>query len=613
MLGDWSKILVEDDQLEKKRKELSESNDIFEQNKSIYDSNKRIKQSNLDEEEQFFTDTSFLIKDKIKEMIISKFDTKKADSIFEKAENSQSMWLDFMIDHKHWRELIYELAEKYSDCLMLNFAIQRVSEAGYQREIASLSTASTFFPVFNKVLQQTLQSTFTMDDHQLENIMPELIKMCCHSQHTYFYSQILLNQLIKKQPKAYNLRNISHQLRNNAIQKDHNLVMKIHQCIDENLFHYKNLSQSLSNIFYTKKININELNKIEAEYREPPNDTISSNETTSSVSSNFYKSLIENENKSQEPQNIQTKRPSVKYLRDPLLLRLMIEDLFDPKKKIHQKNLCKYIYLISFATVVNGEIGEESQREKEEIDEIEKALHFSINLCKTNLFDQEFQKALPILTNHLRAYPIVSVGILYWVQLSLMENDTGKLSVSLPYILLLLRSNTFPFFYIFFIDSKILFRHICFYQSLQRDKIIQIIQESFEKERSSFDVLASANFRKKLLNTLLYVLRCGHVLPVLFSIKQLAFKHDSSLIRYFLGLLIQNIEPPYSELFVEKLLELISISMPSDLSSLQSWEEKALPFIKNIPQNLLQDKFSSLFNQIQSHFSKSSDKIKSLN
>ena len=39
---------------------------------------------------------------------------------------------------------------------MLNFAIQRISDAGHQTEIASLATASTNFGVFNRVLSHSL-------------------------------------------------------------------------------------------------------------------------------------------------------------------------------------------------------------------------------------------------------------------------------------------------------------------------------------------------------------------------------------------------------------------------------------------------------------------------
>ena len=37
-----------------------------------------------------------------------------------------------LIEYPTWRSLIYRLAEDYPDCLMLNFTIKLISDAGYQ-------------------------------------------------------------------------------------------------------------------------------------------------------------------------------------------------------------------------------------------------------------------------------------------------------------------------------------------------------------------------------------------------------------------------------------------------------------------------------------------------
>lgn len=65
-----------------------------------------------------------LIRETVRNTIVQKFDPKKADTIFEKADYSQSQWLDFMINDSQWRTLLYDLSENFTDCLMLNFAIQ---------------------------------------------------------------------------------------------------------------------------------------------------------------------------------------------------------------------------------------------------------------------------------------------------------------------------------------------------------------------------------------------------------------------------------------------------------------------------------------------------------
>lgn len=72
-----------------------------------------------------------LVEDHLKQMILKQFDPKKADSIFTD-EGETPGWLTEMIEHPTWRSLVYKLAEEYPDCLMLNFTIKLISDAGYQ-------------------------------------------------------------------------------------------------------------------------------------------------------------------------------------------------------------------------------------------------------------------------------------------------------------------------------------------------------------------------------------------------------------------------------------------------------------------------------------------------
>lgn len=87
----------------------------------------------------------------MKKEIIKSFDSNKADEIFKKYSKPPS-WLEFMITKQEWRDLIYQLSEKYPQSLMINYAIQRISESGHLSEIATVSTsAATTFRVFHRV------------------------------------------------------------------------------------------------------------------------------------------------------------------------------------------------------------------------------------------------------------------------------------------------------------------------------------------------------------------------------------------------------------------------------------------------------------------------------
>ena len=93
-----------------------------------------------------------LIEDHLKQLVLRHFDPKKADLIFTETEegtvrtiddyinmsvevdinavlmwcacNQTPSWLEEMISFSPWRELFYQLAEQYPNCLMLKFTIK---------------------------------------------------------------------------------------------------------------------------------------------------------------------------------------------------------------------------------------------------------------------------------------------------------------------------------------------------------------------------------------------------------------------------------------------------------------------------------------------------------
>lgn len=101
-----------------------------------------------------------MVENHLKEMILKTFDPKKADTIFTQDCETPG-WLTELIEHPTWRSLIYRLAEEYPDCLMLNFTIKLISDAGYQGEITSISTAAQQLEVFSRVLKTSIGSFLT--------------------------------------------------------------------------------------------------------------------------------------------------------------------------------------------------------------------------------------------------------------------------------------------------------------------------------------------------------------------------------------------------------------------------------------------------------------------
>ena len=99
--------------------------------------------------------------------------------------------------------LIHQLSEQHPSSLLLNFAIQQISESGlYTNEIAAVSTAASSFRVFHRVLHDALDRLAELDeqtlssDPQAQQHVADFKKMCCNTQYTYLYSQAVLTALI---------------------------------------------------------------------------------------------------------------------------------------------------------------------------------------------------------------------------------------------------------------------------------------------------------------------------------------------------------------------------------------------------------------------------------
>ncbi|KAI6203190.1 Negative elongation factor D [Aphelenchoides besseyi] len=134
-------------------------------------------------------------------MISKVFNADSADKIFE--GDSDIDWLPELITHRPWRKLIYELSEQNPQCLMLNFAVKLVSDAGFQHEISSVSTAAQQLDIFSRVFLSSVDQllrAFNYGENTkiFDNAFAELIRVACHSEHTYLYAQSILRVMTVK-------------------------------------------------------------------------------------------------------------------------------------------------------------------------------------------------------------------------------------------------------------------------------------------------------------------------------------------------------------------------------------------------------------------------------
>ncbi|CAB1353891.1 unnamed protein product [Coregonus sp. 'balchen'] len=135
------------------------------------------------------------VENHLKSLLIKHFDPQKADSIFT-VEGETPAWLEQMIAHTTWRDLFYKLAEAHPDCLMLNFTVKLISDAGYQGEITSVSTACQQLEVFSR-------------------------KMVCHGEHTYLFAQAMMSIMSQEEQGGSAMRRIGQEVQKSAHQRGH--------------------------------------------------------------------------------------------------------------------------------------------------------------------------------------------------------------------------------------------------------------------------------------------------------------------------------------------------------------------------------------------------------
>ncbi|CAI9717071.1 negative elongation factor D-like [Octopus vulgaris] len=439
----------------------------------------------------------------LKEMILKCFDPKKADSIFS-VEGEVPSWLAEMVEFSTWRTLFYKLAEEYPDCLMLNFTIKLISDAGYQGEITSVSTACHQIEVFSRVLRTSITTFLEGGEEALEKNLPEFTKMVCHGEHTYLYSQVLMQLLSQEIKGGSNLRRLCQELQKCA--NDRGLDVTPITMALSGAAAYPRACQALSCMLSRQSLN-------------PADITI------------LFKRYSEGN------------PPPVELIRVPAFLELLIEALFKPgSRTINREHKPKYIYLLAYAASVNDTYkkGVRKYVNKDELKPTVQALEKTQTLCSENKGSSELIADINTLFQCIR-FSVVAMGVLRWVDYTVSDKSYFKLNTDhTPLHLVLV--------------DEIVTSHMLLHQKAL-DLLIRLFEASYEE----LDVLVRLELKKTVLDRMVHVFSRGCVIPVVSYIRKCLEKQDTdiSLIRHFVTEVLDMITPPYTAEFVQLLLPLI--------------------------------------------------------
>lgn len=443
------------------------------------------------------------VENHLKSLLIKHFDPRKADSIFTE-EGETPAWLEQMIAHTTWRDLFYKLAEAHPDCLMLNFTVKLISDAGYQGEITSVSTACQQLEVFSRVLRTSLATILDGGEENLEKNLPEFAKMVCHGEHTYLFAQAIMSILSQEEQGGSAMRRIAQEVQRFAHEKGHD-VSQITLALGS-AASYPRACQALGAMLSKGALN-------------PADITV------------LYKMFTSMDS------------PPVELIRVPAFLDLFMQSLFKPGAKINQDHKHKYIHILAYAASV-VETWKKNKRvniNKDELKSTSKAIETVHNLCcNENKGASELVAELSTLYQCIR-FPVVAMGVLKWVDWTVSEPRYFQLQTDHTPVHLAL------------LDE------ISTCHQLLHPQVLQLLVKLFETEHSQLDVMEQLELKKTLLDRMVHLLSRGYVLPVVTYIRRCLEKLDTdiSLIRYFVTEVLDVIAPPYTADFVQLFLPIL--------------------------------------------------------
>lgn len=410
------------------------------------------------------TDVQQQVENHLHDMILKTFDPKKADAIFNE-EGETPSWLAELIEYPTWRSLIYRLAEDYPDCLMLNFTIKLISDAGFQGEITSISTAAQQIEVFSRILKTSITNFLTASEERVEKSMEECAKMVCHGQHTYVYAQVLLSVLAHESKGGHVIRRLQEEIQKEAQLAQHD-VTPITMALVAG-FQHARAAQALSSMLSRNVLN--------------PADIV--------VLYKLYN---------------HTDPPPVDLIRIPQFLELLIDALFRPESKINQEHKSKYIFLLAYASSVcdtwNYKRGARKNLNKEELKGTTQAAEKVHSILSVSKGATDLIAELGTLYQCIR-FPVVSVGIIRWVEFVVTEPTFFSLSTDYCPVQLAL------------LDEVV----TC--HPLLHNQVLQLYIRLFEQRYDSLEILAQLEIKKMLIDRLVNLLSRGYVLPVVKYIK----------------------------------------------------------------------------------------------
>ena len=131
----------------------------------------------------------------LEELIRRTFDPRKVDAV-----KGRPAWLSRLLDSDRGRGVLFSLAEKHPDCLLITLAIQHAWQHGRADEVRALGpAAASYFSIFHELLADHFRDLIGAgeDEEARKSAVDAISSACCQSLATYLFAQMMLADLAR--------------------------------------------------------------------------------------------------------------------------------------------------------------------------------------------------------------------------------------------------------------------------------------------------------------------------------------------------------------------------------------------------------------------------------
>lgn len=464
-----------------------------------------------------------ILRKAIRHQLRNRFDPQRCDEFFMQLNDQMAPeWLDVILEDVHWRQTFYELLEKHPSCVFLNFAILRIAEAGHDKEIAKLRTASTYVKVYNLILNDALSDLTTKDNVEFDDDLPSLVRVCCEREDTYLYAQILLRRLADEYG-ATPFSRLRRELELAAKKKGNMAIVDvIHTHISDAPVE---LSKTIKSIMNSPNIT--------------PGDLV--------ALKRFYAS--------EQP-------PAARHLCDYDLMIKMLAALYVPHHGalLRQDLVDDVTFLIAYATTMNDtKPRSEQEGDIHKVQSVLKDLYTSL-VNKTEV--GSITGAMKYIISAIR-FPIGSMGVLMWIEYMAMHTayfETYFRTKETPVLLLIL--------------DEIASRH-----QLQQPIVFSLIQRCIKHKTDVFAPEIQLALQRTWVDRMLYLVQLNYTIPVLKYFGGPGRELDDSLIVHFVKKLLRMAQAPYSFQFIRHMIAIVE-PLVENLALIKDVQQLAINFFE---------------------------------